>query len=404
MDRYGYYQIGDYKTYSFYELMDRYKEDPQPYKWVYNDEFFSQYDWTQEPTESLDELYKQRAQELREQYDYIVLHYSGGYDSANMLRAFVDNGIYPDELLIYYSSYDTVGYQYHELKNYTWKKIEKIEKEYPQIKIRKIDYSNIIFNWPTIIKDTNEYLGLDWDPKYYFGSKMSVNRIVLDVMYEYINDWKRILKDKKSLCNLQGVDQPKVRYLSKQNLFVHNFNDQDSQGHITTVRQMTNKNNRDCAEFFYWAPTDVCAKIQIKQCHLLKKYYNGLCNGDWLKFRFWSSNKYKGSKSEVLKKQDDVDVYTNINFSYSYEPSKKIIYPNIFTKDEKFYNDRNISTLWGNRDTWYYNNDLPNSQKHWETIYLPILEDKNKHWRDFFNNKDNLDLGYKKILSKNYII
>ena len=47
MDRYGYYQIGDFKTYSVYQMMDYHHKNPQPYKWIYNDDFFSQYDWTQ---------------------------------------------------------------------------------------------------------------------------------------------------------------------------------------------------------------------------------------------------------------------------------------------------------------------------------------------------------------------
>ena len=34
MDRYGYYQIGDLKTYSVYQMMDHHHKDPQPYKWV----------------------------------------------------------------------------------------------------------------------------------------------------------------------------------------------------------------------------------------------------------------------------------------------------------------------------------------------------------------------------------
>jgi len=116
-DRYGYYQVGDTRTYSRYERMDLLHQHPCDWRWVYNDNFFSQYDWTREPTESLDELYKQRAEQLRRDYDYLVLYYSGGYDSANLLHAFLDNDIYPDEIAIFYSRYDTVSNQYLELKD-----------------------------------------------------------------------------------------------------------------------------------------------------------------------------------------------------------------------------------------------------------------------------------------------
>jgi hypothetical protein len=44
------------------------------------------------------QLYKERAQQLREKYDYLILAYSGGSDSDNILKAFIDNGIKLDEV------------------------------------------------------------------------------------------------------------------------------------------------------------------------------------------------------------------------------------------------------------------------------------------------------------------
>jgi len=163
MDQYGYYQMGDFKTYSVYELMDQYHKDPQPYQWIYNDDFFSQYDWTQEPTESLDELYKQRALELREQYDYLVLFYSGGYDSANMLHAFLDNGIKIDEICRIDSKYDTTSHRYLEGKWKTWKQLDELEKRYPKIKIRRFD------NGDLVVRDCDEASGLTFPRNRYDG-------------------------------------------------------------------------------------------------------------------------------------------------------------------------------------------------------------------------------------------
>ena len=62
-------------------------------QWDYfNDVFFSA-DWTTEPEISLDELYRIRAQQLRDKYDYIVIFCSGGADSTNVLYSFLKNGI-----------------------------------------------------------------------------------------------------------------------------------------------------------------------------------------------------------------------------------------------------------------------------------------------------------------------
>lgn len=59
----------------------------------YNDEWYDQHDWSVEPSESLDELYLKRARQLREKYKTLIFRYSGGADSTNILRTFVDNNI-----------------------------------------------------------------------------------------------------------------------------------------------------------------------------------------------------------------------------------------------------------------------------------------------------------------------
>jgi hypothetical protein len=395
MDRYGYYQIGDFKTYSVYQVMDYYHKDPQPYVWIYNDDFFSQYDWSQEPKESLDELYKNRAKELREQYDYIVLYYSGGYDSSNMLRAFLDNGIYPDEICVFYSRHDTTGHQYHELKDFTWKKLAQIEQQYPQIKIRRFDYGDIICNWPKLIKDANEYLNLDLHPIYLFGPRLSVNRLALDVMYEHIDDWKQLIKDKKKLCTLHGVDSVALRYNFKTKTFEHNYSDAAVSGHLSPIRQMTDKINRDTLEFFYWAPTEAGAKIMIKQGHLGKKFFTELSMG----------------RLENLSKIKDVKDYVSLdrkNFPWmrflchDYEAFKKLIYPKIFMENEKYYNKKEKLSFWGNRDLYYYNSNLLGSKEHWN-MYHSLFDNKKSHWKKFFYNND-ISQGPITIRSKGYTI
>lgn len=49
---------------------------------------------------SLKEVYRQRAQQLRDKYDYLILYFSGGADSYNVLRSFIDNNIKLDEVCV----------------------------------------------------------------------------------------------------------------------------------------------------------------------------------------------------------------------------------------------------------------------------------------------------------------
>ena len=53
--------------------------------------------WRFEVISSLDK--DKYAQQLREKYDYIVLAYSGGADSCNVLNSFLDNGIPIDDII-----------------------------------------------------------------------------------------------------------------------------------------------------------------------------------------------------------------------------------------------------------------------------------------------------------------
>jgi len=62
---------------------------------------FENVDWETEPTDSLSNLYRKRAQQIRDSYDYIVLYFSGGSDSITMLNAFMKNDIEVDEVVVY---------------------------------------------------------------------------------------------------------------------------------------------------------------------------------------------------------------------------------------------------------------------------------------------------------------
>jgi hypothetical protein len=92
-ERFGFYQVGNFKTFSKMEAIELQQATGIHPHWNFNEEVFKAYDWTQEPPESLWELYTKRARQLREKYDYLVLNFSGGPDSHLMIRAFLENNI-----------------------------------------------------------------------------------------------------------------------------------------------------------------------------------------------------------------------------------------------------------------------------------------------------------------------
>ena len=97
-DKRGYYKVGNQKFYSKAQAILYDQQNHKGIDFIFNDEDFLSADWKNEPQESLDEIYKQRAQQLREKYDYLVLSYSSGVDSTNILHSFLYNNIHLDEV------------------------------------------------------------------------------------------------------------------------------------------------------------------------------------------------------------------------------------------------------------------------------------------------------------------
>jgi hypothetical protein len=66
----------------------------------YYDDTWSKLNWSIEPTQSLEYYYKEHALSIRDNYDYVILCYSGGYDSTNILETFYYNNIKLDKIVM----------------------------------------------------------------------------------------------------------------------------------------------------------------------------------------------------------------------------------------------------------------------------------------------------------------
>jgi hypothetical protein len=69
--------------------------------WVWHNEVWDRYNKALLGKISLPELYRQRAQQLRDKYDYLILSYSGGADSHNVLMTFINNNIKLDQVFVH---------------------------------------------------------------------------------------------------------------------------------------------------------------------------------------------------------------------------------------------------------------------------------------------------------------
>ena len=88
----GYWEVNNKYFFDIFEWL-RYASVNKIYDVKYYDSVYTTLDWSKEPTETLDEMYKDRALQLRDEYDYLILSFSGGSDCNNILRSFIDNNI-----------------------------------------------------------------------------------------------------------------------------------------------------------------------------------------------------------------------------------------------------------------------------------------------------------------------
>ena len=104
----GKYRVGENVFWDKITALSYSAKTNQTIHWDFNDLLFSAFDWSKEPEQDISHYYTLRCQQIRDEYDYIVLHYSGGSDSNNILQHFYRAGIHIDQINV------TVPLEYYE--------------------------------------------------------------------------------------------------------------------------------------------------------------------------------------------------------------------------------------------------------------------------------------------------
>jgi hypothetical protein len=99
-EKYGYWLVDELKFENKYDALGAaalYNKTPE---WIFHNPTWDNFDRTKLGATPIKTLYKERAQQLRDTYDYLILYYSGGSDSHTVLRTFLDNNIKLDEICV----------------------------------------------------------------------------------------------------------------------------------------------------------------------------------------------------------------------------------------------------------------------------------------------------------------
>ena len=239
--------------------------------WDFNDAVFSAFDWTTPIETSLPELYKQRAQQIRDTYDYVSLFLSGGVDSTNVLHSFIDNDIFLDEIVMYRPGSQikyankidkSLSNQWSELE---FAAIPYLKKQHINSKtlIREIDLEKCLDEFVA-----NSRLTQQWHQLNFITPTMWAK----NAMCMTDKHWISLYDSGKSIGHIMGSDKPRVRCRDGQ--YYMRFNDSG----VTTLHFQPQSLLADESEkirkhqgyeMFYWTPD--LPQLVIKQCQVIKQ-------------------------------------------------------------------------------------------------------------------------------------
>lgn len=329
LPKFGYYTVGVQMFTNKISALTESKKTGQDCKWFFNDDVFSAYDWITPPTLGLKEVYKKRALQIREKYDHIVLNYSGGADSHNILRAFLDNNIKLDEICvrnpwkrtenIYTVSTDKdPGNHMSEWYLTTLPDLQYLQVHHPDIHIELYDQSDDQIDfWKSADADNNPWFlkGL--------GAMLGPNHAM---RYKALDRYKRKFSDKGVKgCQLYGIDKPKMCYMNGSFYVFYLDTLVDIPVHLEGY-----DDNHDTTELFYWT-RDMPEIIKVQTHHVMNYMKENV--------HMLSLITPEAAKSYTLRNQYEVMV-------------RDLVYP--YWDNKRFQVGKPSSIIWCELDNWMF--------------------------------------------------
>lgn len=291
--RLGLYYVGDKTFISKSDALIFASKTNSAIYWDFNDDVFSKIDWRIPIETSLQELYRQRAQQLRDKYDYLSLFFSGGVDSTNVLHSFIDNNIFLDEIVMYRPSTfasssnkidKTPKNVYSEIEFAAIPHLQKYLKD-PRTVVRIIDVDSAteeLFNSEQLVSQFCTLNNMGTTP---------VAKIAMCVTDKI---WRSLHDAGKKVAHIHGIDKPILSVNDGQYSFqfedsTMSFNFESSLLSADAERLKLHQYH----EFFYWTPD--LPQLVIKQCQVVKS----VCNNDFI-FKLLFVNSMYSSQEKFM--------------------------------------------------------------------------------------------------------
>jgi hypothetical protein len=260
----GYYTVGNSIAVTHGVAVQEASRTGLPVVWHFNEQEYRAMDWRTSWNLPISEVYRLRAQQLRDKYKYLMLWFSGGADSAVILQTFIDNNIHLDEVVVAWANTTSEG-RYtpntvdKSASNFIseWDfaikpRLEWLAKVSPRTKITVVDF---LVDLPEI-EDFEDTWTIIEKPSYYTIKRQRALDKIVTERFKHHGD---------GLASIAGISPPMISVVNQDYLAVFFMNNMASAG-VGKSDVMSNRVPRN-VEFFYWTPD--MPEIVREQAHLL---------------------------------------------------------------------------------------------------------------------------------------
>lgn len=367
----GVYTVGEQKYHNKIQaLIEASKLGIHPH-WNFNESTFNRYQWDTEPTQDIRSLYRRRAQQIRDQYDYIILNLSGGSDSTTVLYSFINNGIFLDEVIVRHPETGIKGLKVTDNTNVAenayseWEYAAKpllawLSNKSPTTKITIHDYSK-------------DLLAPDYDLDWVFVGRDYLHPGIVKRYAYDLREHKNVYEKNTKVCVLFGIDKPRI--CIKDDAYWVYFLDIQANTAVSEVKEFDNITT----EYFYWSPD--LPELVIKQCHMIANWFEQSGNTALKSILRWPN--YDISQRTTYEAITKSIIYPDYNFS-TFQTAK----PNSPFKTEI--------------DSWFYQNYQGTRAHQIWTAGLDFVKENIKD--QFFNYKFDQQDGFIGFISPFYKI
>lgn len=336
MNAQGYYVVNGIKYFDKIQAILEANKTQADISWHFHEDKLRSIKWYMEPPLPLETYYKLRAQQIRNEYDYVVIMFSGGADSRNVIQSFLKNNVKIDEIV---SSIPETG-----LNNYTTtgqnSDAENAASEwdlavYPFLKDISNFYPNIKISSNDLFKNILDYKTDEW---LYQSSDWIHPSTVARYKLENLKHLKNLAEQGKKIAIVYGIDKPFLVY-EKDNWLTSTIYD-------LVVNVPTKPFDQDYLNvnivLFYYTPD--LPELMVKQAHVLARWINLPENR--------SIKALIGDNRPESKNTGNYDI-NRMRGSYYQKSIIPCIYPSI-NMTEVFQAHKSKQNFMASHDNWFY--------------------------------------------------